>query len=217
MGGRPARRARPTRRGRCRAYSRGPSSRSSASPIRYHVVVMALVPPLDLPPEEVRSLLEPLRNRLSVAVYNCQNAFSIGAIIRVAQSFLAREILISGAGPWYEKASMGMQRYETVVQLADDDAFFDHAAGRPIWSVEKDHATVGLYDVASYPEDVILVMGSERAGLPLSILRRSDAVVGIPMYGVNHSFPVAVAAGGVPPLRGRARHAPAAPTPRPPP
>jgi tRNA G18 (ribose-2'-O)-methylase SpoU len=156
---------------------------------------MALVPPLDLPPEEVRSLLEPLRNRLSVAVYNCQNAFSIGAIIRVAHSFLVKEILIIGPAPWYEKASMGMQRYENVVPLADDDAFFDHAAGRPIWSVEKDHATVGLYDVASYPDDVILVMGSERAGLPVPILRRSDAVVGIPMYGVNHSFPVAVAAG----------------------
>jgi len=156
---------------------------------------MALVPPLDLPPEEVRSLLEPLRNRLSVAVYNCQNAFSIGAIIRVAHSFLVREILIIGEAPWYEKASMGMQRYENVVGVADDDAFFRHAAGRPIWSVEKDHATVGLYDVASYPEDVVLVMGSERAGLPPSILERSDAVLGIPMYGVNHSFPVAVAAG----------------------
>jgi tRNA G18 (ribose-2'-O)-methylase SpoU len=156
---------------------------------------MALVPPIDLPPEEVRALLEPLRNRLTVAVYNCQNAFSIGAIIRVAHSFLVREILIIGEAPWYEKASMGMQHYENVVQLADDDAFFRHAAGRPIWSVEKDHATVGLYDIASYPDDVILVMGSERAGLPQPILDRSNAIVGIPMYGVNHSFPVAVAAG----------------------
>jgi tRNA G18 (ribose-2'-O)-methylase SpoU len=156
---------------------------------------MALVPPLDLPPEEVRSLLEPLRNRLSIAVYNCQNAFSIGAIIRVAHSFLVREILVIGKAPWYEKASMGMQRYENVVELADDDAFFGHAAGRPIWSVEKDHATVGLYDVSSYPDDVILVMGSERAGLPSTILGRSEEVLGIPMYGVNHSFPVAVAAG----------------------
>jgi tRNA G18 (ribose-2'-O)-methylase SpoU len=56
-------------------------------------------------------------------------------------------------------------------------------------------ATVGLYEVASYPDDVILVMGSERAGLPPSILGRSQTVLGIPMYGVNHSFPVAVATG----------------------
>jgi len=156
---------------------------------------MALEPPIDLPPEEVRALLDPLRNDLSIAVYNCQNAFAVGAIIRVAHSFLVREIIVIGDAPYYEKASMGMQRYENVVELPDDDAFFGHAAGRPICSVEKDHATVGLYDVPSYPDDVILVMGSERAGLPPAILERSDAVIGIPMYGVNHSFPVAVAAG----------------------
>src|SRR5262249_15637431 len=55
--------------------------------LRYHAEAMALVPSLDLPPEEVRSLLEPLRNRFSVAIYNCQNAFAVGAIIRVAHSF----------------------------------------------------------------------------------------------------------------------------------
>jgi tRNA G18 (ribose-2'-O)-methylase SpoU len=167
----------------------------AAGQVRYHVAAMALVPPIDLPANEVRDLLEPLRNRVSVAVYNCQNAFSIGAIIRVAHSFLVKEIVIIGRAPWYEKASMGMQRYENVIELADAEAFFAHAAGRPIWSVEKDHATTGLYEVTSYPEDVVLVMGSERAGLPATILGRSQAILGIPMYGVNHSFPVAVAAG----------------------
>jgi tRNA G18 (ribose-2'-O)-methylase SpoU len=55
---------------------------------------------------------------------------------------------------------------------------------------------------------VVLVFGSERAGLPRGVLERSDAVVGIPMYGVNHSFPVAVAAGMVLFDWGRRRYAP---------
>src|SRR5260221_13804743 len=112
---------------------------------------MALSPPLDASAEEVRAALAPLRNDYSVAVYNCQNAFAVGAIIRVAHSFLAREIVIIGDAPWYQKASMGMQRYENLVTLADHEAFFRHAGERPIWSVEKDHATIGLYDVPSYP------------------------------------------------------------------
>jgi tRNA G18 (ribose-2'-O)-methylase SpoU len=155
---------------------------------------MALVPPLDLPPDEVRSLLEPLRNRLSVAVYNCQNAFGIGAIIRVAHSFLVREIVIIGRASWYEKASMGMQRYESVVSLADDDSFFRHAAGRRSGRSRRTMRRLGL-TASLRTRDVILVMGSERSGLPPAILERSEAVVGIPMYGVNHSFPVAVATG----------------------
>src|SRR5262245_36758844 len=120
---------------------------------------MALVPPLDLPPEEVRAVLAPLRNDLSVAIYNCQNAFAVGAIIRVAHSFLVRELIVIGNAPWYEKASMGMQHYETIVRAADEHEFFRKVDGRPVWSVEKDHATVGIYDVASYPDDLVLVFG----------------------------------------------------------
>ena len=156
---------------------------------------MAMVPPLGYSPEEVKELLLPLRSAITIAIHNCQNPFSVGAIIRVAHSFLPREILIIGEETYYPKASMGMHRYEHVVTLPDDRAFFEHVGDRPIWSVEKDQATIGLYDIEAYPRDVVLVVGSERAGLPASILERSDAVIGIPMYGVNHSFPVAVAAG----------------------
>ena len=45
------------------------------------------------------------------------------------------------------------------------------------------------------PPGVVLLFGSERFGLPRELIDRADEVVGIPMYGVNHSFPVAVAAG----------------------
>jgi tRNA G18 (ribose-2'-O)-methylase SpoU len=169
---------------------------------------MALVPPLDYTPAEVRSLLRPLRNRVSVAVYSAQNAFAVGAIIRVAHSFLVREIILIGESPWYEKASMGMQRFEEVAVLADEDAFFEHTRERPLWAIEKDHATQSLYDVISYPDDVVLVFGSERAGLPGTILERADAVLGIPMYGVNHSLPLAVAAGIVMSDWARRRYAP---------
>jgi tRNA G18 (ribose-2'-O)-methylase SpoU len=169
---------------------------------------MALVPPLDYSPEEVRSLLGPLRNPVSVAVYSAQNAFAVGAIIRVCHSFLVREIILIGESPWYEKASMGMQRFEQIVILPDETAFFEHLRGRPLWAVEKDHATQSLYDVEAYPEDVVLLLGSERSGIPPHVLERADAVLGIPMYGVNHSFPLAVATGIVMSDWARRRYAP---------
>jgi tRNA G18 (ribose-2'-O)-methylase SpoU len=169
---------------------------------------MALVPPLGFAPEQVRSLLEPLRNRFSVAIYNCENAFAIGAIIRVSHSFLVREIIVIGRARWYEKASMGMQHFENVVTVDDEAGFLRQVGGRPMWSLEKDHATIGLYDIAAYPDDVVLVLGSERVGLPASILERSQAVIGIPLYGINHSLPVAVAAGIVLSDWARRRYAP---------
>ncbi len=167
---------------------------------------MALRPELGYAPDEVRRLLAPLRNELSVAVYAFGNAFAVGAMIRVAHSFLVREIIIVGDEPWYEKASMGMQKYETIVRCADDDAFIAHVGDRPLWALERERATVGLFDVERWPRDVVLVFGSERFGLPDRVLERAQATVAIPMYGVNQSFPVAIAAGMVLSEWGRRRY-----------
>jgi tRNA G18 (ribose-2'-O)-methylase SpoU len=90
---------------------------------------------------------------------------------------------------------MGMEKYETLVRVPDDDAFFLAVRGRPVWAIEKDHARRSLHAVAGFPARVVLVLGSEREGLPRAFVDCVDDAIGIPMYGINHSFPVAVAAG----------------------
>jgi tRNA G18 (ribose-2'-O)-methylase SpoU len=156
---------------------------------------MALVPPLDASPEEVRDALAPLRSDFSVAVYAAGNAFALGAIVRVAHNFLAREIVVIGEERAYEKASMGMEKFESIARVPDADAFFVRAAGRPVWAVEKDAARRSITSVGEFPRDVVFLFGSERFGVPPEVLARCDDVVGIPIYGVNHSLPLAVAAG----------------------
>ena len=167
---------------------------------------MALPTPIDETTEEIRAALAPLRNAMSVAVTSLGNAFAAGAIVRVAHSFLVREIIFVGTEPHYEKASMGMEKYESIVRVTDTDSFYAHAAGRPVYAIEKDQATRSLYDPQPFPTDVIFLFGSERFGLPLEAIARADATLGIPMYGVNHSFPVAVAAGMVLGEWGRRRY-----------
>ena len=156
---------------------------------------MALTPPLDADPDEVKRALEPLRNDFAVALHAAENPFAIGAIIRVAHNFLAREIVLVGDAPWYEKASMWMERYETVVRVKDDDALLAHVGARPLWAVEKDRATTRVQDVDRFPAGVVLLFGSERFGIPNALIDRADRVIGIPIYGVNHSLPLVVAAG----------------------
>lgn len=169
---------------------------------------MALIPPIEESPELVRNVLAPLRNPLSVALFAHKNAFSVGGIIRVAHSFLVREIIIIGSEPYYAKASMGMHRFENIITLPDIDAFLRHTLSRPLWAVEKERATRSLYDPTPFPTDVVLLFGSERDGLPADIIDQADEVIGIPMYGVNNSFPVSVAAGMVLAEWGRRRYGP---------
>jgi tRNA G18 (ribose-2'-O)-methylase SpoU len=155
---------------------------------------MALLSPLGASAEEVRATLAPLRNDFSVALYTAENAFAVGAVIRVAHNFLAREIILVGQSPYYEKASMGMEKFETIVRISSDDALLAHVGSRPILAIEKDYATTSLYDI-TFPKNVVLLFGSERFGIPKHIVRKANLVVGIPIYGVNHSLPLAVASG----------------------
>lgn len=171
---------------------------------------MALPVPLEASDEEVKAALAPLRSDFSVALHAAENPFAVGAIIRVAHNFLAREIILVGDGPYYEKASMGMEKYETIVKVASDEELLAHVGDRPLWAVEKDAATTSLYAVDRFPAGVVLMFGSERFGLPKTLTDRAAVTIGIPIYGVNHSLPLAVAAGIVMSEWARRRYAPGA-------
>lgn len=171
---------------------------------------MPLDPPLDASPDEIRRALAPLRARASIAVMALGNAFSIGAIIRVAHSYLLREVILIGGERHYEKASMGMHRLEQIARVADEDEFFARVAGRPVWAFERERARRSLDEVRGFPDDVVLLFGSERFGLSATALARADDVLAIPLYGVNNSLPVAVAAGVALAAWGRHRYRPGA-------
>jgi tRNA G18 (ribose-2'-O)-methylase SpoU len=154
------------------------------------------VAPFDMPVDEIRRSLAGLRRPLSIAILRARNPFNVGAIIRVAHSFLVREIILVGDEPYYERASMGMERYENMVSLAGDGELIEYVRGRgqKLVVFEKEAATVDLWR-AELPEDCVMLFGSETSGVPAEVVRAADLVVGIPMYGINHSFPVTVAAG----------------------
>ena len=154
------------------------------------------VPPFELPLEEIRDSLQPLRRPLRVAVLRARNPFNVGAIIRVAHSFLVQELVLVGDERYYERAAMGMERYENLVQLPSEAALVAWARERalPLVVFEREHARVDLWR-APLPEACLMVFGSETAGVSSELVAAADSVVGIPMYGINNSFPVAVAAG----------------------
>ncbi len=154
------------------------------------------VPPLGMPRDEAKRELDRIRHPFRVVVDRAKNPFNIGTMVRTAHSFLAREIILVGTEPWYERAAMGMQKWENLVELPDVESLLDRAREQQ-WKLvafEKDHATVGLWD-AELPEDAVLVFGNEDDGVSERILEVAHEVVAIPMYGINHSYPVSVACG----------------------
>jgi tRNA G18 (ribose-2'-O)-methylase SpoU len=154
------------------------------------------VPPFDLPLDQVKASLEPLRRPLSIAILRAGNPFNVGAIIRVAHSFLVKHIVLVGDEPFYQRAAMGMQRYENLIYLPDEASLVKWACERalPMIAFEREHARTDLWR-ADLPEECLMVFGSESTGIPETLIAAAHLVVGIPMYGINNSFPVTVAAG----------------------
>lgn len=157
---------------------------------------MAYVPPLGLPLEEIRQELDRLRHPLRIAVRRAKNPFNIGAIIRTAHSFMVREIILIGGERWYERAAMGMQRYEHIREV-DSEEEFVAIAEREAWHLsvlERDDANVSLWS-AALPRESCIVVGNEDEGVGPVLLAAATEVIAIPMYGINHSYPMTVASG----------------------
>ena len=154
------------------------------------------IPAFDMPLEDIRASLEAVRRPLRIAIMRSRNPFNVGAIIRVAHSFLVQEILLIGTEKYYERAAMGMAKYENIVELPDEAAFLEKARAQN-WKLvvfEREVATADLWK-ADLPDDCVMVFGSEAEGVPPEIIAAAHQVIAIPMYGINHSFPVTVAAG----------------------
>ena len=157
---------------------------------------MAYVPPLGMSAEQVRTELDRIRHPLRIAIRRSKNPFNVGAIIRTAHSFLVKEIVLIGIEPFYERAAMGMHRYEHIRELGTEAEFVALARveGWKIVALEKDDARSSLWD-AKMVDDSCLVIGNEEEGVGAEILAAADEIVGIPMFGINHSYPMTVAAG----------------------
>ena len=109
------------------------------------------IPAFEMPLDEIRASLDTLRRPLNIAVLRARNPFNVGAIIRVAHSFLVREIVLVGSERYYERGAMGMDRYENIVCVADEAALIARvrAGGGKLVVFEKDAARTRAISAAS--------------------------------------------------------------------
>ncbi|MCC6876422.1 MAG: TrmH family RNA methyltransferase [Sandaracinaceae bacterium] len=159
---------------------------------------MAQVPSFGMPRDAIKEELERIRHPFRIAIRRSKNPFNVGAILRTAHSFLAKEILLIGDEDWYERAAMGMHRYENVIEIASEAELVRRAKeeGWFLSALEKDceREVVSLWD-AALPEGAVIVIGNEDEGVGPELLAAADEVIAIPMFGINHSYPMTVAAG----------------------
>jgi tRNA(Leu) C34 or U34 (ribose-2'-O)-methylase TrmL len=149
-----------------------------------------------LAPEEIKARLDSRRFDFALLAANVAYDINIGSIIRSANAFLAREVVIYGRKKADLRGAMGAQNYENLVYLSDAEElekFVEERGYRLVCFEDVDDAV----ELASFdwPEHPLIAFGQEGPGLPPELLARAHAKVVIPQYGSMRSINVGVAAG----------------------
>jgi 23S rRNA (guanosine2251-2'-O)-methyltransferase len=150
-------------------------------------------------PLEERSLLP--RQPFHVVLDNIRSAFNVGSIFRTGDAGAVEHIHLCGMcahppHPKLEKTALGAFEYVpwTYYERNRDCVDALHDAGIPVVAVEVTDSAISLPDF-EWPQPVAAVFGNEVNGVNHRVLRRSDAVVKIPMHGYKNSINVATAFG----------------------
>lgn len=140
------------------------------------------------------------RKPIYLVLDNVLDTYNVGSLFRLADAIAAKEVILCGGterppSSRIHKAAVGTETWVPwkYVERADEEIKRLRDRGVKIIVVEQDKRAVKLGDlVAEMP--VAIVVGHETEGVSKEVLDMADAIVEIPMFGVNRSLNVHVAA-----------------------
>lgn len=137
------------------------------------------------------------QHNITVICDNVNNAPNIGSLFRIADAFGIAELIFCGTN-----ISLGKRMTKT---SRSTEKYVNHRIADDIETQIKDYKRNGYYIIAleisenSQPlthfkletnQPIVLILGDENFGVSDTILRQSDAVVHINMFGNNSSMNV---------------------------
>jgi len=143
------------------------------------------------------------RNEIYIVLDNVLDTYNIGSIFRLADAVAAKKIYLCGGtetppNPRIKKASINTTEVvewsweESAVRAVREVR--EKEPGVQIVAIEQTAKSI-QYDKFEYKMPICLVVGHESEGVSKEVLKISDAIVELPMFGVNKSLNVMVSLG----------------------
>lgn len=143
------------------------------------------------------------KNPIYIVLDNVLDTYNIGAVFRLADAIAATKVILcegSETPPNHriKKASINTtewvdwEYYSTAVEAISN--LKNQISNLQVISVELDPRAVP-YDQVEYNFPVAIVVGHETDGVSEEVMKISDHIVQLPMYGVNISLNVMVSLG----------------------
>jgi tRNA G18 (ribose-2'-O)-methylase SpoU len=139
--------------------------------------------------EAIVADLDRRRHPFHVAIENWEHDFNIGAVVRNANAFLAREVHVVGRRRWNRRGAMMTEVYQHVRHHPTLDDFAGWARGEGLTAVGIDNLPgAEPIDRADIPRECVLLFGQEGPGLSPGARALCRAVLSIPQYGSTRSI-----------------------------
>ncbi len=143
---------------------------------------------------KIKETLDTRRHSLHVAIENLERDFNAGTIVRSANAFNAETVHVVGRRQWNKRGAMATDLYMNVAYHPTVTDFVKAVGNRPIIGIDNIAGSVPLHDFV-FPQDAVLVFGSEGPGLSEEMVGACQSVVAIEQFGSTRSINVGVAAG----------------------
>ena len=143
--------------------------------------------------EAIVADLDRHRHDFAIAIENWQHDFNIGSIVRTANAFQAKEVVIIGKRRWNRRGAMVTDRYQHVSHVDDVAAFARWAGGRKIIGIDNVDGSEPI-EIAQLPQSCVLVFGQEGPGLSDEMRNRCEQILHITQFGSTRSINAGAAA-----------------------
>ena len=157
--------------------------------------------------EAILADLDNKRNNFSVVCINLNGDFNIGSVIRNANAFLAKQVILVGNKRYDKRGTVGTHNYtqfKHVNRVESLEKFIDlenKESSKPIKIIGIDNVenaldvnTVDWNNINKYFHP-IFIFGEEQLGIPDEVLKLCNNIVYIRQYGSVRSLNVGVASG----------------------
>lgn len=129
-----------------------------------------------------------------------EDPHNLGAILRSADAFGVDGVILKShdgvlLNPTVAKVSTGAIDYVKVAVVTNLSQAIETMKEQGYWVVASDGSATQSYSQIDYASPIALIIGSEGFGISPLLLKRSDFVVKIPMFGHVNSLNASVATG----------------------
>lgn len=149
--------------------------------------------------DAIKADLDTKRNNFSILCANIAGDFNVGTVIRCANAFLAKEVIIYGRKQFDRRGTVGTHNYENFKHVRTVDELNDlkdnYLNGSTLIGVDNIVSAKAINDYVWPDKHFVLCFGEEQLGIPDEIKVLCNDFVYIQQYGSVRSLNVGVAAG----------------------